>query len=75
MLCGIQTFQSRPVEELDPVKKPEEEEDGNCEEDEEVELDDDVDVLLENVEANHPEFVVELAPDIVEAVDIVVWFF
>jgi len=39
MLCGIQTFQSRPVEELDPVKKPEEEEeeDGNAEEDEEVE--------------------------------------
>lgn len=78
MLCGIQTFQSRPVEELDPVKKPEEEEDGNGEEDEEVEeleLDDDVDVLLENDEENHPEFVVELAPDIVEAVDIVVWFF
>ena len=77
MLCGIQTFQSRPVEELDPVKKPEEEEDGDGdgEEDEEVELDDDVDVLLENDEENHPEFVVELAPDIVEAVDIVVWFF
>ena len=78
MLCGIQTFQSRPVEELDPVKNPEEEEDGNAEEDEEVEeveLDDDVDVLFENEEENHPEFVVELAPDIVEAVDIVVWFF
>ena len=78
MLCGIQTFQSRPVEELDPVKKPEEDEEENGEEDEEgeeVELDDEVEVLFEKDEENHPEFVVELAPDIVEAVDIVVWFF
>ena len=67
MLCGIHTFQSLPVELLDPVKNPVDEEDD--EEDDEEE-DEDVDVLFENVEENQPVFVVELAPTIVEAVDI-----
>lgn len=71
MLCGIQTFQSRPVELLDPVKKPEEEEeDAEVWEVAEVELDDEVDdVLLENDdEENHPVFDVELVPEVVEQV-------
>ena len=75
MLCGIQTFQSRPVELLDPVKKPEEEEeDAEVWEVAEVELDDEVDdVLLENDdEENHPVFDVELVPEVVEQV---VWLF
>ena len=72
MLCGIQTFQSRPVELLGPVKKPEEEE-VDEEEVTEVELDDEVDVLLENDEENHPVFDVELVPEVVEHV--VVWLF
>ena len=67
MLCGIQTFQSRPVELLGPVKKPEEEE-VDEEEVTEVELDDEVDVLLENDEENHPVFDVELVPEVVEHV-------
>ena len=66
MLCGIQTFQSLPVELLDPVKNP----DDVDEEDVDEEDDEDVDVLFENVEENQPVFVVELAPAIVEAVDI-----
>jgi len=70
MLCGIHTFQSLPVELLDPVKNPDDEEDEE-EEDEE----DDVDVLFEKDEENHPVFPVELAPAIVDAVDIEVWFF
>ena len=65
MLCGIHTFQSLPVELLDPVKNPDDEED-----EEDVDEEDDVDVLFENVEENHPVLVVVLAPDIVEAVDI-----
>ena len=65
MLCGIHTFQSLPVELLDPVKNPDDEED-----EEDVDEEDDVDVLFENVEENHPVFVVVLAPAIVEAVDI-----
>ena len=76
MLCGIQTFQSRPVELLGPVKKPEEEEEEVEEEEEEVDevkLDDEVDVLLENDEENHPVFDVELVPEVVEHV--VVWLF
>ena len=72
MLWGIQTFQSRPVELLDPVKKPEEEEEKD-DADAEVELDDEVEeVLLENDDENHPEFDVELAPEILE---VVVWLF
>ena len=67
MLCGIQTFQSRPVELLGPVKKPEEEE-VDEEEVTEVELDDEVDVLLENDEENHPVFDVELVTEVVEHV-------
>ena len=69
MLCGIQTFQSLPVELLDPVKKPEEE-DAEVWEVAEVELDDEVDdVLLENDdEENHPVFDVELVPEVVEQV-------
>ena len=73
MLCGIHTFQSLPVELLDPVKNPDDEEEEE-EEDEEDE-EDDVDVSFENDEENHPVFVVVLAPAIVEAVDIEVWFF
>ena len=69
MLCGIQTFQSLPVELLDPVKNPDDDDDD------EDDVDEDVDVLFENVEENQPVFVVELAPAIVEAVDIEVWFF
>ena len=69
MLCGIQTFQSRPVELLGPVKKPEEEEvEVDEEEVDEDELDDEVDVLLENDEENHPVFDVELVPEVVEHV-------
>ena len=65
MLCGIHTFQSLPVELLDPVKNPDDEED-----EEDVDEEDDVDVSFENDEENHPVFVVVLAPAIVEAVDI-----
>ena len=65
MLCGIHTFQSLPVELLDPVKNPDDEED-----EEDVDEEDDVDVLFENAEENHPVFVVVLAPASVEAVDI-----
>ena len=75
MLCGIQTFQSRPVELLDPVKKPEDVDwfidDCNVEVEEVVELEADVDELLENVDENHPVFVdVLLGP-----VELVVWLF
>ena len=77
MLWGIQTFQSRPVELLDPVKNPEEEEEE--EEDwevAEVELDDEVEeVLLENDDENHPVFDDELAPVMLEVVEQVVWLF
>ena len=74
MLWGIQTFKSRPVELLDPVKKPEEEEDD--EEDVEVELDDKVDdELLENNEENHLVFDVKLVPEVLEVVEHIVWLF
>ena len=74
MLCGIQTFQSRPVELLDPVKNPvEEEEDWEVAE---VELDDEVEeVLLENDDENHPVFDDELDPEMLEVVEHVVWLF
>ena len=79
MLCGIQTFQSRPVELLDPVKKPEDVDwfidDCNVEVEEVVELEADVDELLENVDENHPVFVEVLGPDMLEAVELVVWLF
>jgi len=72
MLCGIHTFQSLPVELLDPVKNPDDVDDEEEEEEEDVEDEDDVDVLLEKDEENHPVFPVVLAPAMVEAV---VWFF
>ena len=75
MLCGIHTFQSLPVELLDPVKNPDDVDDEEEEEEEDEDDEDDVDVLFENDDENHPVFPVVLAPAIVDAVDIEVWFF